>query len=375
MAPLPPLSRGDWPAEALAGLEANFLDERSSQWLYESLAALDRRPQRAEFLRHLAQIEDKHAQSWEEIMAGLGRAAPEAPPFHEHRFLVALARLFGVGAVLPAIHKSEVEGVAKYRAQAKAWKDPAAQKVFLEILPDEIVHEVDIFTEMRRGEGEHGGLRSAILGANDGLGSILALVAGVAGTGASSLAVLEVGGLGVIAGAVSMAASNYVSVRAEQDRVESQLGLEREALELAPETKRRQLHDAYVAKGLGDKEAEAFVAGLAHKPEAFLRALLEAQYGISSSNFENPARLAAYTGLAFAASGLVPLLPFALLGPRPALWSAVALSGAALFAAGMVRSLSTLKPFLRSGLEMLLVGMGSAGATYLLGSVFGGRLG
>ena len=79
--------------------------------------------------------------------------------------------------------------------------------------------------------------------------------------------------------------------------------------------------------------------------------------------------------LVVAASGLVPILPFAFLAAQPALWAAVGLSSVALFAAGMVRSLSTLKPFLRSGLEMVLVGMGSAGATYLLGSVFGGHLG
>ena len=361
-----------WSPGDLKGLEANYLDERSSNWMYLALAGLDDDSARATLLRKLASYEEKHAGLWEKLLRDLNRRVPQDFRLVEHQLLVGLARVLGVGTVLPIIHKGEVDGIAKYKEQAERWTDPRAQEVFREILPDEIAHEVDSFEEMRQVTASRGALRSAVLGANDGLGSVLALASGVAGATGSSTSVLIAGIAGLVAGAVSMGASNYVSVKAEQEVNASQLRLQREAIAVAPQTKREQLKGAYRRKGLTEEEAEAVAARLAGKPEEFLKALLSEERGIVEESFESPPRLAALTGFAFALAGLVPILPFLFLPALPGTVVSVAVAAVALFLSGVLRALSTLKPFLRSGLEMVLVGMGAAAATYALGLAMGG---
>jgi VIT1/CCC1 family predicted Fe2+/Mn2+ transporter len=360
-----------WATRDLREVEANYLDERSSRWMYLALADRDREPGRADLLRELAAFEEKHAGHWEQLLRKLGRRIPPDAPLREHRILVALAKAFGVGAVLPVLHKGEVDGIQKYLDQAARWKDPAAQEVLREILPDEVAHEVDLFRSMRRITEARGRLRSAILGANDGLGSVLALAAGVAGATSSSPAVVIAGVAGLVAGAVSMGASNYVSVKAEQEVDASQRRLQRQAIEVAPDTKRNEVIRIYQAKGLTRAEAESAAARISEKPEEFLKALLAEEQAAPQDSAEGPAMQAAYTAFAFAGAGLVPILPFLALPAIEAVLASVVLTGLALFIAGVVRALSTLNPFLRSGLEMVLIGMGAAAATYLVGLALG----
>ncbi|MBI4362441.1 MAG: VIT1/CCC1 transporter family protein [Euryarchaeota archaeon] len=364
-----------WGPGDLRELEGNLLDERSSRWMYLRLAEMDDQRERAELLRSLADFEEKHTGLWEKLLLHLDRRVPGERRMADHRILVLLARLFGVGAVLPIVHKGEVDAIAKYKRQAARWRDPAAQEVFPGILRDEIAHEVDTFNAMRGAGATRGGLRSAILGANDGLGSILALAAGVAGATRSSPLVLMAGVAGLIAGAVSMAASNYVSVKAEQEGYAAHVRIQREAAEAAPEVKGAQLQAAYRAKGLTGAEAEQVVSRLMEKPEEFLRALLAEEHGLAGDHVESPPRLAAYTGLAFILAGLIPILPFLVLPATPGVIASVVLTGVALFFAGVLRALSTLHPFLRSGAEMVLIGMGSATATYMVGLAMGGAVG
>jgi vacuolar iron transporter family protein len=263
----------------------------------------------------------------------------------------------------------EVDGIGKYRRQAAEW--PQASAVFSEILPEEIVHEIEIFREMRR-DTQRGVLRSAILGANDGLGSILALSAGVAAATSSSRAVLIAGVSGLVAGAASMAASGYVSVKAEREVLETRAGLEREAADLAPAVKQRQLVRSFIQRGLEPAEAERAAERLSREPGALLRAILNDQGLADESGFEQPLALSIYTGGAFLLAGAIPLIPFLFAGAGRAVVVSIVLSAAALYLAGLLRSLATLKSFARSGLEMVLVGLGSAGLTYVVGWLVGG---
>jgi vacuolar iron transporter family protein len=358
-----------WTPEALAEIEDNYLDERSARWLYASLANLARHPRRKELLEHLAGYEEQHADRWGDLLRRSGRKPPADRRFLEHRLLVAAAAVAGVGSVLPLLHKMEVDGIGKYRRQALEW--PAASRTFAEILPDEIVHEVQLFTEMRE-DGQRGAIRSAILGVNDGLSSILALTAGVAAGTSSSHAVLIAGVSGLVAGAASMAASGYVSVKAEREVFEMRLELEREAVHLAPEAKERELADDLAKRGWERREAENAARRLSGKPESFFRAVLAAQGLADESDLESPGMLALYTGVSFFAAGAIPLVPYFFLRASTGVEASIAVTALALFAAGLFRSLATLKSFARSGLEMVLVGLGSAAVTYAVGWAIGG---
>ncbi len=359
----------------LADVEGNYLDEVSSRALYLTLADLDDIPARVTLWRSLADFEERHAASWERLLRETGHPAPRARGLLEHRLLAGLARMFGVGAVLPILHRSEVEGIAKYRRQAARWTDPAAQAVIREILPDEIGHEVETFHAMRQTRASGAALRSAILGASDGLGSILALVSGVVAATGSSPAVVISGVAGVVAGAVSMAVSNYVSVKAEHDAQGSEARLLRDAAEAIPEAKRIQLEQHYQSRGLTEAEARTGVARAARTPEGLVSLVLTEIHGVSDATSQSAGRLAWYTGAAFVAAGVIPVIPFLLLPARAGIVMAIGVAGLALFLTGIVRALLTQTPFFRSGMEMLGAGLGSAAVTYLVGLALGVAVG
>jgi vacuolar iron transporter family protein len=365
-----------WSARDVREVEANFRDEVSSRWMYLALAAADRVSARAEMFRTLAGFEERHAGVWAGLLRSLGRGLPPAPPLVNHRILVGLARILGVGAVVSIVHREEVDGIAKYRDQARRWSAPEAQAVFARLMPDEVAHEIETFATARRA-GAPGGssLRSVLLGAIDGFASIVALSAGVAAITRSDSAVLIAGGAALVAGALSMAASEYVSVKAEREVRAAQVAMEREAMDAAPATKREQLVAAYVDKGLTPGEAEAVVERLSHRPEEFLRSLVAERLGLSGAEEERPARQGLLTGISFALAGGLPLLPFTVLSAHLAVLVSVLLTGGALFVAGLFRALSSLQSFLTSGAEMLLIGMGSAAGTFLIGLAIGGAVG
>jgi vacuolar iron transporter family protein len=364
-----------WTGSDLREVERNYLDERSSRWMYQSLSGSDRNAERALLLRQLAAFEERHAALWAGLLTKLGRPVPKESHFTNHRILVWMARALGVGIVLPIVHREEVDGIEKYRDQARRWQDPNAREVFRSLLPDEVAHEIETSQAARDvGSSAGGSLRSLLLGAIDGFASVVALSAGVAEAAKSNHTVLIAGAAAVVAGALSMAASEYVSVKAEHDARSAQTRMEAEALSVAPETKRSQLIAAYQAKGLSAEEATRVVDRLQGDPERFLKTLVAERYGSDAASEERPGRQGFLTGISFALAGTVPLVPFFFLGTETAIIASVAVTATALFVAGLFRALSSLHPFVRSGVEMLLVGMGAAAGTYLIGFLIGGAV-
>jgi len=365
-----------WTESDVRELGANYLDERSSLWMYQSLAAADRIPARATLLRELAGFEERHAALWAGLLKKLGRPLPRETRMFEHRILVGMARLLGVGTVLPIVHRGEVDGIERYRDQARRWQDAEAETVFRTILPDEVAHEIETSNAAQEaGSRTSGSLRSLLLGAIDGFASIVALSAGVAGATGLNKTVLIAGTASVVAGALSMAASEYVSVKAEHDARAAQTRMEGEAASVAPETKRDQLIRAYEAKGLSTDEATKVAVRLQEDPQRFLDALVAERYGTGVEEDERPGRQGLLTGVSFALAGAVPLVPYLFLGIEAAVIASVLVTAVALFLAGLFRALSSLHPFVRSGLEMLAIGMGAAAGTYLIGLVIGGAVG
>jgi VIT1/CCC1 family predicted Fe2+/Mn2+ transporter len=360
-----------WTQTDLKGLEKDYLSELSAQWTYAMLAGMDKDAERAMYMRMLSDYERDHAETWKRIMEKLGHPLPRARRTASDRILIALARVFGPGAVLAVLHKGEVEGIAKYMRQQERWKDPMAQDAFAKVLPDEVLHEVDLFSDLGRQSASGGALRSMILGANDGFGSILALVAGVAGAINSSPTIFIAGLAGLVSGAASMAASNYVSIKAEQEAQSSMIRLESQAIEVSPNVKRAQLKNAYINKGLNEQEAGNVANRLAGNREEFLKAVVAEEHGVANLQLQKPLRLAMYTGLAFILAGIAPIIPFLFLPPLQGITASVAFTCTALFFAGVIRSLSTLKPFVRSGIEMVLIGLGASAVTYLVGLAVG----
>jgi VIT1/CCC1 family predicted Fe2+/Mn2+ transporter len=221
-----------------------------------------------------------------------------------------------------------------------------------------------------------GSLRAAVFGVNDGLVSNLALIMGVAG-GASDPGVIVLAGVaGLVAGAGSMAAGEWVSVRSQRELFERELKVERWELEEFPDDERHELELIYRAKGMDRPEAAALAERIMADPDIALDTLAREELGLNPGDLGSPWVAAISSFVAFAFGAVVPLLPF-LLGviAGGAVVVSALLSGVALAGVGAAISVFTGRSMWRSGLRMVAIGGGAAAVTYLIGSLVGVTVG
>jgi vacuolar iron transporter family protein len=234
---------------------------------------------------------------------------------------------------------------------------------------------------LARVEGRHrniGGnaLRAAVLGANDGLCSNLALVMGVAGAAASSQAILIAGLAGLLAGAFSMALGEWISVTSSRELAERELRVERDELEASPEEEREELQLIYEAKGIPAAEANQLSTHLLRDPATALGVLAREELGLDPDELGGSPRTAALVSFVlFAVGAVIPVLPFALSSGDAAIVASVAFSGVALFGIGAAITVFTGRSVWLSGGRQLAFGLGAAGLTYVVGRLLGVALG
>jgi len=220
-----------------------------------------------------------------------------------------------------------------------------------------------------------GNLRAAVFGVNDGLVSNASLVMGIAGAGASGPYVLATGIAGLLAGALSMAAGEYVSVRSQRDMYEYQIALEREEVAEYPEEEAEELALIYQARGVDLEQAREMSRALLANPEHALDVLSREELGLNPDDLGSPWGAATFSFASFAAGAAVPLVPFAA-GLHGAAGIATA-AGAALVAlslVGMVLSLFTGRAAWRGALRIVLIGGGAGLVSFLVGRALGGML-
>ena len=232
---------------------------------------------------------------------------------------------------------------------------------------------VDEIGRRHRGFGgaRGGNLRAAVFGANDGLVSNASLILGVAGATADRHLIGVSGVAGLLAGAFSMAAGEYVSMRSQREMFERQISAERDELRRYPAEEAAELALIYEARGLPKEQAVRVAQSIIANPENALETLAREELGLDPAELGSPWGAALFSFLSFAGGALVPLLPFALGGGSRALTISIALTGAALFAIGATISLFTGRGALRGGLRMLMIGAAAGAITNLIGRLFG----
>ena len=340
-------------------------DERAEAAVYRDLAQNRDGEERA-ILLALAEAEGRHEAHW---LALLGEhAGKPARASARSRFLGFLARHFGSAFVLALAQRAE--GRSPYA------KDPNATDA---MAADEQIHEEVVRGLATRGRNRLAGtFRAAVFGANDGLVSNLSLVMGMAASGVASSVVLLSGIAGLLAGAMSMGAGEFISVRSQRELLAATRPTQI-TLAAAPklDLEHNELLLVYLARGMSREAAEHRVAermGLLPcdcDPSLSLRPELPEEE--DQHEAVGTAWGAALSSFCFFASGaIVPILPFLFgLTGVPALVAAGALVGVALLATGgTVGLLSGTSPLTR-GLRQLGIGLGAAAVTYLLGLVFG----
>ena len=360
-------------------LRRNWREEMRSARLYRRLAALQSDGPQRRLLLEMSGHELRHAYHWRrrlEEIEGRERSTRLRPSARE-MLLLLLARAAGLPAVISLIEGGESRGKLDYIRQARALPDAESRAIAGRIVPDERDHQSSAAT-LRGGAPARSGrvhlgdyLRDAILGLNDGLVSNVSLITGVGGASAARSVVLLAGVAGLFAGASSMAAGSYLSNKAQREVVEEEIRREAEEIDYAPEEERDELRRIYRVKGFSEDEVEILVRRITADRERWLETLVTEELGLGLDPGPPPLADAAFTGGGFALGALVPLLPFLARSGTGALVTACVLSLLALFAVGAAKTVITRRSALRSGVEMVVVGLVAGALTFGAGRVVG----
>ena len=218
-----------------------------------------------------------------------------------------------------------------------------------------------------------GWLRPAVFGAMDGLVSNTALVAGVAGGGASSDTVLLAGLAGLAAGAFSMATGEYVSVASQTELTRAEIEIEKREIARVPAAEQAELAAIYRSRGVDEDTAAEVARQLSRDPEQVWRVHAREELGVDPDDLPSPWTAAGSSFAAFTLGALVPVLPYVL--GADSLLVSVVLALVALFLAGALVSRFTDRGALYSGGRQLLLGAAATGLTYAVGSLVGTGIG
>ena len=233
-------------------------------------------------------------------------------------------------------------------------------------------HAGPVDGEQMSAAGKSGTLRAAIFGVNDGLVSNAALIMGFAGADQPRGVILLAGISGLLAGAFSMGAGEYISMRVQRELLERLLHLEAHELGVDPDGEREELAELYVRKGLEPSLADQVATQLSLDPEVALDTHAREELGIDpDEGLGSPIGASVSSFLTFAIGAFIPLLPFLLVGGTAGTLTSLAMTAAALFVVGAATSRLTDRPLLLSAFRMLAIGIGAAAVTYGIGSLLG----
>jgi VIT1/CCC1 family predicted Fe2+/Mn2+ transporter len=333
-----------------------WYEEKRSAWLYQAVARAESGTPRQALFEELAQAAEHQSGIWAGIIEQGGERVPDTfRPDLRTRMVAGLTRIFKPRTLRPVLTAMKVRGMSLYTAP----------------LPHSMPVNREEIGRRHQSSGAGNTLRAAVFGINDGLISNAALILGVAGAASGNGIILLTGTAGLLAGALSMAAGEYVSVRSQREMFQYQIGLEREELEQYPQEEAAELALIYVAKGIPKTEAEALANRLIQDPERALDTLAREELGLNPDELGSPWQAAAASFVAFSIGAIIPLTPYMMPISHNPLLASTGLTAAALFAVGALLSLFTGRHAVLGGLRMMLIG-GLAGlATYFIGQALG----
>lgn len=341
----------------MSGLES-WREEKQSAWLYRALADCEPDARIVAMFGALASAAEAQADKW----LAVSRVEPPAfTPSARARITAALARWLGPRRIRPVLVAMKVRGVSAYDSRSAT--------------PGHLMPTSVSQVGMRHKGYGGGNLRAAVFGVNDGLVSNASLIMGVAGAGAGAGAVITSGVAGLLAGALSMAAGEYVSMRSQREMFEYQIGLERDELNEYPEEEAEELALIYATRGMHIEEARRITRELVKNHDAALDALAREELGLNPDDLGSPSGAAIFSFMAFAAGAALPLLPFLLGQPLArAVTLAATIAGVALFGVGAALSLFTGRNAWLGGLRMVAIGGGAGAVTWFIGSLLGAAI-
>ena len=362
-------------------LKSQLQTEVDTAFLYDSIAAIQPDPTLKSVLESLANIEKGHTQHLFLKLQTLDAKTKMPMPSFRAKLQLKLGKIFGYNAIisnLSTIEKQFAVNTIKNKLEAGE-KLSGFEHNHLKIIEAVSQNQALNFSGgfLSKFESRHksvGGnaLRAAVLGANDGLVSNMSLVMGVAGAAVSNGTILLTGSAGLLAGAISMALGEWLSVQSSKELYENQIALETEELKASPEEEKKELVLLYQAKGMNRDEAQKLADKAFDNPETAIETLITEELNINKEELQGSAWEAGITSFVlFALGAIIPLYPFMFLEGSNAIYLSIGSSVIGLFTIGAAITLFTGKSVVFSGSRQVIFGLAAAAVTYGIGALIG----
>ncbi|MFS8530204.1 VIT1/CCC1 transporter family protein [Sphaerobacter thermophilus] len=349
--------------------------------LYRTLSEVEPSPELATVYARLAETEERHAAYWRDKLREAGATGPEPGIGWRTRLLMWLGRRFGPALVLPTVIGNEQSDSHKYDTQPDARGAGLAAdersharlfRMIGRVTPSGVPGSAIAQFEGRHRAAGGNALRAAVLGANDGLVSNVSLVMGVAGADLAPRSILVTGLAGLLAGSLSMAMGEWLSVQSARELYEHQIAVEREELEAFPDEEIEELTLIFRSRGMDEAAARALAQRMTGDPAVALDTLAREELGINPEELGGSAWEAAISSfLLFAIGAIIPVFPYFFTGGLTAVGISLALTAVALFLIGAGITVITGRNALYSGLRQVAIGSAAALITFAIGRLVG----
>lgn len=352
--------------------------EVDAGYLYKILADHEADPGVAHVFHQMSDIEYGHARAF---MQHNNLNPSDLPgPSTRAKILNQIGTVFGYDYVLGVLLDTEkslsasvLEARKKYKSEGSL-SDTAHVTILKNIITGSkqvAVSNLARFEKRHRSVGGNA-LRAAVLGGNDGLISNFSLVMGVAGATGGQKEVLVTGIAGLLAGALSMAMGEWISVKSSQELAENQMQLEMDELENNPEGEERELALIYMTKGIPEDQAKKMASDIMKNKTQAHELLVKEELGINGEELKGSAMEAAVASfMLFAVGAIIPVVPFFFTGGWTGIMLSAAMGATGLFIIGAAITLFTGKSIWHSGLRQIAFGLAAAAVTFGIGKLIG----
>ena len=361
-------------------ISANVQTEADTAFLYQRIAEAETDPGIAAVFQGLAEVERGHAAKMLEQIERQGISMAMPAPSWRARTLDRIGKIFGYDYIIGVMmdtEKSIAQAIVKNKTDSQT-PVKGNEGNHVKILQSLLSNRNKVSGEqISRIEGRHktvGGnaLRAAVLGANDGLVSNMSLVMGVAGATSGQSEILLAGSAGLLAGALSMALGEWISVKSSQELYERQMALEMDEIISNPEGELKEITLIYMAKGIPEAQAHDMAVKIMADQEHAHALLVKEELGINPEELKSSAWEAAITSFVlFSIGAIIPLAPFFWAGGYTAILLSVAFSTVGLFLIGSAITLFTGKSIWFSGTRQVVFGLMAAAVTFGIGKLIG----
>lgn len=356
----------------------NIQTEIDASFLYGVLADNEQDENVKSVFRQMREIEQGHALAF--LTKNGVHDSKLPPPSTRAKILHGIGKIFGYDYILGVLldtEKSISTSVIHARRQSKtasSISDTAHVAILKNILDSNPNISGSTLTRFEKRHRSVGGnaLRAAVLGGNDGLVSNFSLVMGIAGAVSGQKEILLTGLAGLLAGALSMALGEWISVKSSQELNENQMQLEMEELETNPEGEEKEIALIYQSKGIPKEQAQVMAKDIIANKDHAMAILVKEELGINVEDLNGSAMEAAVTSfLLFSVGALIPVAPFFFLDGYMAILASTVCSGLGLFLIGAAITLFTGKSVWYSGFRQVLFGLAAAAITFGIGKLIG----